>query len=238
MILVIVAEDSGIKETFLPHFEPRGFSVVQYSHPLKALDNIEEIDPDVLLCNASDYPRHWKLLIRQLRERRKKEEGVFILLIPDDFDSEEANKASYLGVNALIPESSVAGGDFGTLDESIGRYKSPTANGMTSGWIPSKDERVEFLFTHPENYRMVSGRLTELSPAGGKFRADEPGDLAGIETGMTLRRCTLGVDGEILELDARIIDGNGTIALSFLDFVDDGFMKILDLTKTHAFSNS
>ncbi|MDR1588437.1 MAG: hypothetical protein LBS57_13370, partial [Treponema sp.] len=33
--------------------------IIHYSQALKAMDNIEEINPDAIIISACDFPRHW-----------------------------------------------------------------------------------------------------------------------------------------------------------------------------------
>ncbi|RKX75514.1 MAG: hypothetical protein DRP60_08695 [Spirochaetes bacterium] len=104
MIILILADDKSLKTRFSSYFGKLGYSVIQYTHPLKTMDNMDEISPDVFVCSAVDFPRHWKLLVKQIRDTRDREEAAVILCVDKDFESEEADKAAFLGVNMLYPE--------------------------------------------------------------------------------------------------------------------------------------
>jgi len=58
VIAMLVAEERFLKNRFNSFFRTRGYQGLQYSNPLKAMDNLEELSPDVLLCSATDFPRH------------------------------------------------------------------------------------------------------------------------------------------------------------------------------------
>lgn len=231
-----MAEDRSLKTRFNSFFGNLGYTTVQYVHPLKALDNLDEISPDVMVCSASDYPRHWKLLVKHVRDTREREEAVIILTVDADFDTEEADKAAFLGVNLLYPERLETVDDFRELDNRISRYKTPPERSRVLSWIPGDDDRVSFIFQHPGDFRMVSGRLTELSPAGGVFRPDDPGDILNLESGDVIEGGSMRAGQSLLSLRARIIRNSGTLSLAFIEFAEDGFQSLLDEMSLHVAS--
>lgn len=236
MIILIVAEDKTLKSRFNSFFGKSGYTIVQYTHPLKALDNLEEISPEVLVCSASDYPRHWKLIVKQVRDTRDRDDAVVILTVNNDFDPEEADKAAFLGVNLLYPERLETVDDFRDLDNRISRYKTPPERSRVFSWIPGDEDRVSFIFQHPVDYRMISGRLTELSPAGGVFRPDDPGDILDLEPGDVIGGGSMRAGQSLLSLRARIIRNSGTLSLAFIEFAEDGFQSLLDEMSLHVAS--
>ena len=233
MIILIVAQDRTLKDRFESFFGNLGYRSIQYTNPLKALDNLDEIRPDVVVCSSSDYPRHWKLIVKQIRDTRGRDDAVVILTVPDGYDPEEADKAAFLGVNILFPERLETVEDFRTLDSRISRYKTPPDRDRGFTWVPGDADRITFLFKHPYEFRMISGRLTELTPAGGVFRADDPGDLAGLDTGTVIEAGSMRAGHSLLSVKSRIIRNSGTLTLAFIDFAEDGFQNLLDEMSLH-----
>jgi len=233
LILLILADDASIKTRFRSYFGKLGYSVIQYSHPLKIMDNIDEISPDVLVCSAVDYPRHWKLVVKQLRESKDRTETAVILIVDKDFDPEEADKAAFLGVNFLFPGRLETLDDFKELDRKISRYKTPLTRFRGSSWIPGDDDRVTFIFRHPDDFRMICGKFTELSAAGGVFRADDPSDVAGLTPGTLIDGGSLRAGDSLISLRGRIIRNSGSLSLAFIDFADNGFQNLLDEMSLH-----
>lgn len=236
MVIMIVAEDTALKARFNSFFGNLGYSVIQYNHPLKAMDNISEIEPDVLICSSSDYPRHWKLIVKQIRDTRERDATAVILTVAAQFDSEEADKAAFLGVNILYPERLETVEDFRELDSRISRYKTPPERSRVFTWIPDETDRVSLIFRHPGDFRMISGRLTELSPAGGVFRPDDPGDIIGLEAGDVINGGSMRAGQTLLSLKARIIRNSGTLSLAFIEFDEDGFQSLMDEMSLHVAS--
>jgi len=233
MIILILADDRSLKTRFRSYFGKMGYSVIQYTHPLKIMDNVEEISPDILICNAVDYPRHWKLIVKQIRDSRAREETAIILSVGNDFDPEEADKAAFLGVNFLYPGRLETVDDFKALEQRISRYKTPLMRFKGSSWIPGEDEQVTFIFSHPEDSRMICGRFTELSAAGGVFRPDEPSDISGLNPGTLIEGGSLRAGESLISLRGRIIRNSGTLSLAFIDFSDNGFQNLLDEMSLH-----
>ena len=59
MKLLVVAQREDLKNLIAYHLKPLGFEIVYYSDPVKLIDNVDELDPDMILFNAVDFPRHW-----------------------------------------------------------------------------------------------------------------------------------------------------------------------------------
>jgi len=233
MTILIVADDRDLKAKFHKYFGHIGYSVVQYINPLKAMDNLDEIKPDVLICNASDYPRHWKIIVKQIRENRKRKDVVAILLIASDFDSSEADKAAILGVNILFPNTIERIEDFESLNNKISRYKSPPELLKQSSWFPEEENPVLFALCHPGDFRMVAGRFVELLTTGGVFRPNEPGEIADLETGTVIEACSMKVGSLLISLRARVIGNSGTLSMEFIDFEGDGSEIFLNEVHRH-----
>ena len=83
-------------------FSEYEFALIHYRSPLKALDNIEEISPDIVVINARDFPRHWKPITQHIRWNTSKEDILVIILTPPDFPADDADKAMFLGVQGVI----------------------------------------------------------------------------------------------------------------------------------------
>jgi len=73
-----------------------------YRWLLKALDNIEEIRPDIVVVNASDYPRHWKTLTQFIKSGIAGKIPDVILYVPKSFSETEKMKAQKLGIKGIF----------------------------------------------------------------------------------------------------------------------------------------
>ena len=96
--LVISDDDKslGVIDSIL---QTNGIDSINYKWLIKALDNVEEIRPDLIIINVLDYPRHWKTLAQFVRSTF--EDSIKILLyVPESFSSDEYKKAAELGIES------------------------------------------------------------------------------------------------------------------------------------------
>ncbi|MDR1351677.1 MAG: hypothetical protein LBK05_00220 [Treponema sp.] len=84
---------------------PAPVELIRYSQVLKAMDNIEEVDPSAIIISACDFPRHWKTIVQYVRQDRSRNRCPIIVLHGDNFSAEDAAKAYFIGVNAMVPDS-------------------------------------------------------------------------------------------------------------------------------------
>ena len=55
MILLVVARETRLVELLSSHFTSRGGNVIHYRNPIKAMDNLEEIQPDAIAFFYSGF---------------------------------------------------------------------------------------------------------------------------------------------------------------------------------------
>ena len=97
MKVLIVSETLDLLDKYNSFFSDNGFSTICYSWLIKAMDNIEEINPEIIFVNAIDYPRHWKVLIQNAKQVSKNLKHC-IVRIPDELDDDEQKKLEILKV--------------------------------------------------------------------------------------------------------------------------------------------
>ncbi|TVR01025.1 MAG: PilZ domain-containing protein [Spirochaetaceae bacterium] len=221
MKVLLVAEREEIREQLERHFTPLGLELIQYWNPIKAMDNIDEIDPDIVLFSARDFPRHWKPFLTFLRNHRTRYTSVFILLKPTDFAFEEASKAQHLGVNGLAEDTFSNRDEVNRLRDLIVRYKEVRDLRKNKRFVPHPEDRIEFIFSHPRTMQFVTGRVEDISATGLRFIPDRPTIIESIESDTTLRHCSLRLGDTILNLTARIIRNDGALSISFYDIKTD-----------------
>lgn len=217
MKLVLISTQKNFKEDLQKNFSRRGYSLIHYTNPMKAMDNYNEIDPDIILFSVSDFPRHWKIALKMIRETKNKEEAPFILLTSKDFDHEEAAKGLFLGANALLSVNErLDNENCDRLNKLILRYKKPIRPLKEESIIPQKDQPVHLMFTNPNNFQIVKGQFTDISLNGGGFKPDELRKTVNISPQTILKSCSLKVLKQIVTIDATVMENNGIMDLQFL----------------------
>lgn len=84
-------------------FKSLGIESFQYTNPLKTMDNLGELEPDIIYMVKEDFPRFWKMILSSIRERRSIENSLFIL--EGVLDSDEREAFDYLKGSLILDDS-------------------------------------------------------------------------------------------------------------------------------------
>ncbi|MCG8451659.1 MAG: hypothetical protein MI717_00580 [Spirochaetales bacterium] len=164
MIILLVAADSNRSIPLQELVRPA--RVIAYNHPLKALDNLDEVNPDILICDAADYPRHWKLLVQHLKERNP--QSHVLLTVPSSFSEQESEKATFLGVKALCaPWWDEAGLTeiHAILEPLLEEEKmAPLSEGIQNLTTPNESEGLILHVEETEEIPLGKGDFSDDSP--------------------------------------------------------------------------
>ena len=225
MKLLVVAQRKELKDLVAYHLNPIGFEILYYSEPTKIVDSLEEIQPDMLLFNAVDFPRHWKPILKLLRERLTKEQAVFVILAKDP-PFEEAAKATYLGANGIIDANLPEKQQMQHLEQLYRRYGALKDKRRFHRLIPTQADNLKLLFSHPRTLAIITGSLVEISIKGASFFPDDPSLTADLRRDDPLQHCTLSVEDQQVSVDARFTRNEDTIGLQFKSFETGGHHKL------------
>jgi len=214
--LLVVASDKAFKLVSF-YTRPLGFETIRYRVPIKAMDNVDEVDPDAVIISAEDFPRQWKIIVQFIRTERPKERTTIIILKGSNFKYEEAAKASHLGVNGIVSENLDDPEELDRLQAILGRY-TPTEEARVARRVrPADWDRLEFVFSAPGSGSMVTGHVESISVSGLSFIPDRLEDLEGLKVGDVLPECSLRAGSTIISTGGRIARLGGTMALAFVD---------------------
>lgn len=233
MKLLVVSAEETLKHRLFYHFKPMGFEVLHYQDPVKAIHNLEELDPEVILYSAVDYPRHWKPMLRMLRERRDREECVFILLT-EHAPYEEAAKAVHLGVNGIVDAGTPEKQQIHQLEELFRRYRSVSDKRRFHRLLPTAQERLQLVFSHPRRLSLVTGALSEISIQGASFQPANSAVVADLRRDDELPLCTLRIGDDIIGLSCRVARNEGDMGLQFRSFTTGGHHKLFQYIQGRA----
>ena len=220
MKIVLVAQRNELKEHIRNHFNPQGSEIIQYWNPIKAMDNIDEIEPDLVLFSALDFPRHWKPFLVYLRNSRDRDSTVFVLLKGDNFPFEEASKAHHLGANGIVHEDLENNREINRLKELVSRYKDILEARRERRYIPGPSDRIAFLFAHPETLRIITGRVEDISAGGLRVKPDFHEFVADLSPGAVLSGCSLRAGESIYTVDAMVIRNDQCLHVFFKTLSD------------------
>jgi hypothetical protein len=233
MKLLVVSAKETLKHRLVYHFKPMGFEVLHYLDPVKAVQNLEELDPEIILYSAVDFPRHWKPMLKLLRERRDREECIFILLA-DAPPYEEGVKAVHLGINGIVDARAPEKQQIRQLEELFRRYRSVSDKRRFHRLLPTAQERLHLVFSHPRRLSLVTGELSEISIQGASFQPANPAVTADLRRDDELPLCTLRIGDDIIGVSCRIARNESDLGLQFRSFTTGGHHKLFQYIQGRA----
>ena len=101
MKALIVLDDKEKLSSMSEKLTNAGFDTICYQWLMKALDNLEEISPHLVIISAEDYPRHWKVFVQHIKAHFKND-NTKVFLLTSSLTEEEQKKVKYLGIQDII----------------------------------------------------------------------------------------------------------------------------------------
>jgi hypothetical protein len=211
----------GSDETFnlVSHYiKPLGFDIIRYSHVLKAMDNIDEVDPAGIILSANDFPRHWKILVHFVRVNRDKDRCPIVLLTGEKFPMEEASKAFYVGVSGIVPETLEEPSQVTKLQNVLSRYIPVKEKRRSTRFFVEPWQHCALIFANPINKVIITGEIKTIARFGLSFHPDHSSLLENLYLGTVVPECSLRLDDAILSPECRLARNGRIIALEFINF--------------------
>jgi len=217
LLLVLGSDDNydAITQTI----SPLGFEVIRYRHVLKAMDNIDEIDPAAIVVSARDFPRHWKILVQFVRNERSKETCPIIILKGGAFSAEETSKAFFLGVNGVITDTLERQEEVHRMKNILGRplpEKEQKHQFIVEPW-----HRIGLIIADLAGSAIITGNIITISAEGLSFAPDHPLPAQAAAVHKELKECSLRIGDAILSPICRITGIEKNIPLEFVSFPND-----------------
>ena len=223
-LLLVLGSDESFNH--IARCAPPGFELIRYRQVLKAMDNVDEIDPQLIIVSARDFPRHWKILVQFVRSRRSKEQCPVVILKPDNFSQEETAKALFLGVNGLVNET-LDSAEQGRLKNILSRHAGKDEEQETGVINAEPSYRIAFLAVNPSSGAIINGEVKTISPWGLTFLPADASLIGDLNVDTELPECSLRVGGSILSPICKLTGAGGIISIDFLLF-PVGERKILE----------
>ncbi len=220
MKALLLIENDSAADIVRFYLKRLGFESIRYRNPLKALDNLEEIEPDAIIFSARDYPRHWKVIASAVRAQKSKEQCVLVLLRGESFPIEEAAKATELGVNGVVRDNLDDRHEQARFEKLLKRYMKIEDPRAAERLAPSPWDRLDFSFSHPRTFMPIMGKLDTVSQSGVSFTPDNPALTADIPAGTIVDDCSLRVGDRIFPLSCRLIRSGSCLAFAIASMDD------------------
>jgi hypothetical protein len=214
LLLVLGSDDNY--DAFTQTVAPLGFELIRCRHVLKAMDNIDEIDPAAIVISARDFPRHWKILTQFVRNERSKEVCPIIILKGDSFSAEETSKAFFLGVNGVISDTLEREEEIYRLENILG---SPVPE-QEQQFFVEPWHRIGLLIAGLSDKTFVIGDVKTISTNGLSFIPEAP-PVRTAQLNKELKECSLRAGDAILSPVCRVTSAKKNISLEFVSFPAD-----------------
>ena len=238
MKALIISEANDITNEFTEYYKTQNYDVIKYRWLMKALDNIEEIDPDLIFINATEYPRHWKTLCQYVKGINKNPKIVLFTSLP--LSNEDREKAECLQIDSIVNSSEDLEEVCTLTDICQDSEDNPEAN-ENIVIVPiekeqsetveiQEEEKIEetieqptlpetkteikvckFLFSNPDNFVLITGKVESFEDSKLIFLPDNPEDTANITVDTIIKKCTLKVDNQINTVDVKVLKNDTEI---------------------------
>lgn len=206
MKALLIAEDQNTIDSIVPTIKQAGAEPIVYRWLLKALDNVEEIAPDVVVISTAEYPRHWKTFVQFTKSGIGGVVPRVILYNSRPMNDDEKEKARSLGVYGM----------FSSLDESgLEELKKYLSGKDSEGFLLSGGNKFEFVFTNPKNGSLVTGVVKSYSASKGtmEFACDVPMSVKNLRSGDAISRATFGQNKIYKYVGAKVLSNDKTLEI-------------------------
>ncbi len=220
MVVVLVAYEHTLKEKLNYHLGPLGFDVVYFQDPVEFIAKYDSVECDVVLFNAGDYPRHWKPLLKVIRQEKSKQDVVFIMFGEKRISVDEAYKANYLGANSLVMDNIT---DIKALFQIVGTlklYKGISDKRKFTRYMVEEDDKIGLMFTHPKSLVMIHGTVLDVSIEGLKFKPSKPALTRDLTQGMLIPASSLRTGEKIVSANLVVVSSGDAISMK-LEFMNN-----------------
>jgi hypothetical protein len=222
LLLIFAADDNC--NIISKSIRPLGFEMIRYRQVLKAMDNIDEINPSAIVVSARDFPRHWKFLVQFVRAERTNETCPIVILKGGNFSKEEMTSAYFLGVSGVIDDSLNSPAEIDRLQNILSHYvpleeKRKHRRFHTEPW-----HRACILAVNRREKTLVSGDVENISAGGLAFvnalggRESGVGNMTETSLNDQFDECSLRLGDSILSPVCRLVRAGEKPAMEFASF--------------------
>ncbi len=213
MKALLLIESDRVADIVRFYLRPLGFEAIRYRNPVKAIDNLEELEPDAIIVSARDFPRHWKVLTQTIRAEKDKNECVIVLLKGETFPLEEAAKAVHMGVNGVVKDVLDDRREQNRFQQLLKRYMVVDDERAADRVMPSPWDKLDFMFAHPSSLAPIAGRLETISSTGLSFVPDAPALAFDLSAGQMIEDCSMRVGTDIISLSCKVMRSGRVLGL-------------------------
>ena len=239
MKALLIADDELAITNISLVLETAGYDVIVYKWLLKALDNIEEIAPHLIVVSTKDYPRHWKTLTQFAATAFSGYRPEVVLYTDGSLDEDELRKAEALKVRGWFESVDVEGLDklrqiltkeidiySGKLVDEEGKphqddiaefaLRPPYSDDADEAIIEDENHGViycSYMFTNPLTGILVSGSTKNFNGQTFEFEPDIMDLTKNLSVGTKINIGSLKIQDSIKHAPAVVKSNSQTLLL-------------------------
>jgi methylmalonyl-CoA mutase cobalamin-binding subunit len=216
LLLIFAADDNC--NIISRSVSPLGFEMIRYRQVLKAMDNIDEIDPSAIVVSAKDFPRHWKFLVQFVRTIRANEICPIIIMKGGNFSMEEMTSAYFLGVSGVIDDSLNSPAEINRLKNILSHYAPLEEKRKHRRFHVEPWNRACILAVNRRERSLVTGDIENISSGGMAFVPINSPPITNAVLNDQFGECSLRLGDSILSPVCRLVRAGEKPALEFVSF--------------------
>ena len=182
MKALLVSEDKNKLFKLKSFLNSAGYDTICYNWLVKALDNIEEIAPHLIVLSAEDYPRHWKVFVQHVKTNLKDREPQIILLAKN-LSQDEKNKCDVLGITEIISDIDLEKDKLLNTIENLSQLEESDKEANIN--------ILTFTVVNPLTNNVVTGKIKKYDYPTIHFLPDNPDAFSTLRFGQIFENCKL-----------------------------------------------
>lgn len=188
MKALLIADDDIVIEKLKASLSDDGYDVISYRWLIKAMDNVEEIAPDVIVISASSYPRHWKTLVQFVQSGIGGVVPKVVLFAEREFNDDDIKKSEALNITGI----------FNSLDdEGLSELSDILSN--------KKGKDFSLIFTNPKTGAFITGNVSKYEENIISFKPDCPELLSPLTESSSISQATFKNKKSIKYIQVKIL---------------------------------
>lgn len=221
MTALIVAAYPDFESFVREACEPgRTVQSIQYRNPLKAMDNVEEIRPDLVIFHHTAYPRHWKPFLSLLRSYVSRDRTPFVLVSDTELSALETEKVVELDVSSVLIGEIGSQSLQSSLKELLQNYILLEEARRAERWTPNQAKPMPVCFAHPATLNLIHGIVLNVSEHGLLMLPSAPSDTEELNEDDTVLYGVLQLNNQIVPFKGNISRVSSTLAVEFSEVRD------------------
>lgn len=213
MKALIISDKQEIIDLLRAKLVDDGYDIIVYHWLLKALDNVEEIQPDYIVLSADEYPRHWKTLASFVQSGIGGKDVRFCLYNADNLSDDDKSKAEKLNVEFWCEKeevtSKVVPVETPVVNEITEPANEPAKAVPVVNEITETAKAVPVVNEYPEQALILTHPITKNFVLGTAKKIDENTyecsfNRMGFMLHQNIQYVTVGDDNSQVSFDAEI----------------------------------